>query len=56
MIKSVGFKEDKLATVFCLQMAAWVRNRYHNFYFVKSHLSPNSKNTQFGEKISTDLE
>ncbi len=49
--------QDKLAAIFCHQVAAWIPNIFCNFYLVKSHkIANNSATTEAREKISTDLE
>jgi hypothetical protein len=49
--------EGKSAASFCHLVAAWVPDMLCNFYLVKNHkITNNSKRTEAGEKISTDLE
>ncbi len=49
--------EEKLAASFYPQVAAWVRDMFCNFYFVKNHkIAKNSTIAKAREKISADLE
>jgi hypothetical protein len=49
--------QDKLAAIFCHQVAAWFPDIFSNFYVVKSYKIVNNSGTaEAREKISTDLE
>jgi hypothetical protein len=49
--------EGKSADSFCHLVAAWVPDMFCNFDLVKNHkITNNSKRTEAGGKISTDLE
>ncbi len=45
------------AASFCLQVAAWFPDMFHNYYLVKHHkIVENSTTTKTREKFSTNLE
>ncbi len=42
--------QDKSATIFCHQVAAWVPDMFCNFYFMKSHKIANNSATTEAQK------
>jgi hypothetical protein len=51
------YNVDKSAAIFCWQVAAWVPDMFHNFYFAKSHKIANNLTTaEAGEKNKHNLE